>query len=1060
MNRRILSLSLILSLGCFPGVDHALYAQTSVSQPQNGQVSGVVTGSDGVPLIGATVTVKGTNRRTVSDTDGHYAISARPGETLVVSYVGFENSEIKLKGGKAVYDVQLASSTDLDEVVVTAMGVSRERKSLGYAVEDLNSKELMLNKSNNVLNSLSGKMSGVSITQASGVAGAGTQIILRGGTSLERDNQPLFVVDGIIYDNSTSIIGNSAFDGMTASATTNSNRVMDINPEDIENVSVLKGPAASALYGSRAAAGVVIITTKKGSEGTAEINFNSRYTTSWARSLPYQQKTYKRGYYEENGNLNDYTTQSWGSAFENGETAYDNPGNFFEGGGALDTNVSISGGSKNNKFFLSGSLFDQDGIIPTTGYRKYTFRFNGEQKYKIFTFDANIAYSQAYTDKTLTSSGLYGSSGNGSMYSVFTWAPSEDMRKYLNDDGTKYRMFEGRQELSDDVENPYWILNRYKFTDNTERFTGGLNIKADIAPWLWTALRVGVDSYTTGNRNIIGENSAVKDDWQKGMLSENSYRYRYISTNFMINANKQFGDFGTNLLLGTATDNYKTQTNYRMGWDFEVPGFYSFSNVLNENARFQEKYSRRRLVGVYGELRVDWRRMLFLTLTGRNDWSSTLPVSNRSYFYPSVSGGFVFTELMPKSHILSFGKIRASWARVGKDASPYVTNTYLWPIRTFLGGLSGVGQSWTRGNPYLKPETTESTELGLELRFFDNRLHLDYAYYTNNSLDQIVTPRLSQTNGYILYSANTGDVYNKGMELLIGGTPIKTKDFTWESSINISGNRGTVKHLTEGMNVLYVTDAQVGTAKAASFNNGKFMAIAGSKWARNSEGKVILNSSYMPTVEDDDNQYIGNREPKFQGGFNNTLTWKGFTFNMLWEFRVGGDVYNGTKYALTAAGLSKVTEDNRESLTISGVQASGTDANGNTIYTDVTKTFNANENYNLNGANVSGRYLIMNYFQNYYTQETRNFITKTNLLRLRTLSLSWALPRTWLLRTGFIKQASVSVTANNLLLITNYDGDPELAVAGSGAVGSSSVGIDYCGVPATSSVSFGVNVTF
>lgn len=305
MNRRILSLSLILSLGCFPGVDHALYAQTIVSQPQNGQVSGVVTGSDGVPLIGATVTVKGTNRRTVSDTDGHYAISARPGETLVVSYVGLENSEIKLKGGKAVYDVQLASSTDLDEVVVTAMGVSRERKSLGYAVEDLNSKELMLNKSNNVLNSLSGKMSGVSITQASGSAGAGTQIILRGGTSLERDNQPLFVVDGIIYDNSTSIIGNSAFDGMTASATTNSNRVMDINPEDIENVSVLKGPAASALYGSRAAAGVVIITTKKGSEGTAEINFNSRYTTSWARSLPYQQKTYKRGYYEENGNLND-----------------------------------------------------------------------------------------------------------------------------------------------------------------------------------------------------------------------------------------------------------------------------------------------------------------------------------------------------------------------------------------------------------------------------------------------------------------------------------------------------------------------------------------------------------------------------------------------------------------------------------------------------------------------------------------------------------------------------------------------------------------------------------
>ncbi len=1051
MNKHALCVSLFIALGGIIFGSGQMQAQTENVQAQQGKVSGIVTDSNGEPVIGASVMIKGTDTGVVTDYDGRYTIAAKPGQTLVLSYVGYNKKEVAV-GSATTYNVQLSSSTSLDEVVVTAMGVSREKKSLTYAVDEIDSEELLRNKSTNVLNSLSGKMAGVNITQASGAAGAGTQIILRGGTSLERDNQPLFVVDGVIYDNSTSNIGNSAFDGMMATATTNSNRVMDINPEDIQSMSVLKGPAASALYGSRAAAGVVIITTKKGGEGAVEVNLNAKYVTSWAKNLPYAQKTYKRGYYEENGSFNDYSTQSWGERYEAGETAYDNIGDFFETGGAWDTNLSISGGNKNGNFFLSGSFYDQDGIIPTTGYKKTTFRFNGEQKYKMFTFGANVAYSQANTDKTLTSAGLYGSSGNGSMYSVYTWAPSENMKHWLNEDGTKYRMFEGRQELEDDIENPYWMLNRYKFTDETERFTGSFNVKADIFDWLWVSYRMGMDSYTTENRNIIGEGSAVQVLWQNGMLSENSYRYRYLSTNLMINANKQFGDFGTNLLIGTSTDNTKTTTNYRMGWNFQVPGFYSFSNALATDSKFQEAYSRHRLVGVYGELRLDWRSMIFLTATARNDWSSTLPIENRSYFYPSVGGGFVFSEIIPKNDIVTFGKVRASWARVGKDTSPYATETALWSVNTYLGGLTGVGQSWTRGNPILKSETTESTEVGIEMRFFRDRLRLDAAYYTNNSLDQIVSPRLSQTNGYIMYSVNSGDVYNKGMELLVSGTPIQTKDWNWESSINVSFNRGTVKNLPDGTSVLYVTDAQVGTVKAASFNNGKFMALAGTSWERNAEGKAILNDSYLPTVNTND-RYLGNREPKFSGGFNNTLTWKNFSFNMLWEFRVGGLVYNGTKYQMTVSGLSDIAE-NRESITITGVQKQ------NGEYVDVSKTFTADGTYDLNGTQVSGRYFIRQYYQSYYARESANFLTKVNLLRLRTVSLTWNLPESWLTKSRFIKRASLSVSANNLLLFTNYDGDPEVAVSGSGTVGSSSVGIDYCGVPSTASVAFGVNLTF
>lgn len=1054
------SLLVALSLACgAPSVfTDSPAGFTAVAQTM--KATGTITDANGEPLIGATVMLKGTKRGVTTDVNGRFSIDAPNGSTLIVSYVGMVTREIKVGG--APVNVTLEGGNALDEVVVTALGIKRDKKSLGYAVDDINAEELMKNKNTNAINSLAGKIAGVSITQSSGSAGAGSQIILRGGTSLERDNQPLFVVDGVIYDNSTSSIGNSAYDGMLANATSNSNRIMDINPEDIENMSVLKGPAAAALYGSRAAAGVVLITTKQGKEGAVEVNLNAKYTTSWVHKLPKQQKTYARGYYtsDENGNavLQDYTTQSWGAKIsETDGRWYDNVGNFFENSGAWDTNLSIAGGNKNGKFFLSGSFYDQDGIIPTTGFTKTTFRFNGEQKWKMLTFGANVAYSQSRTDKTLTSAGLYGSSGNGSMTALYNFAGSDDMRHYLNDDGSKYRMFADRQNLEDDIENPYWMLENYKMKDNTERFTGNFSVKADIFDWWWVSYRMGIDSYTTENSNRIGEGAAVKALWQNGMLSENSLRYQYLSTNLISNMNKQFGDFNVNLMLGTSTDYTKSTTNYRWGWGFEIPGFYSFGNIKDANKKFAQAHSRKRLLGVFGEVRADWKNTVFLTVTGRNDWSSTLPVENRSYFYPSVSGAIAFTELIQdRPEWLSFGKIRASWARVGKDASPYATSTYLNSVATMLGDMTGYGTSWTRGNPILKPETTESTEIGLEMRFFNNRLHFDYAFYTNNTYDQIISPRGPQSTGYIFCSQNMGDVYNKGMEFTIGGTPVKTSDFSWESSINVYGNRGTVKHLPDGTKYLYVTDVQVGNVQAASYNDGPFMALSGGEWLRNENGDLVLDKNFMPQGAQSNSTQIlvGNREPKFQGGWNNTFTYKGFTFNMLWEFRVGGAVFNGTEYAMTMSGKSKLTEG-RDRLEITGVQAS---ADG---YTPVeTHVFEADGVYEFNGTKISGKELIKNYYTSYYYRESRNFITDVNSLRLRTISLSYELPKNVLAKTKCIKRASVSATANNLLLFSNYHGDPEVAVSGSGITGSSSVGIDYCGVPSTASFSFGVNLTF
>ena len=1033
--------------------------QNSQSIQQTRKITGKVVDSAGEPIVGASVLVKEAGTGSVSDLDGKFTVEAAQGYTLMVSFVGYRTIEVKVTN-ETFYLVTLSDDAQaLNEVVVTAMGIKKDRKSLGYAVEDISAEELMKNKSVNPINSLAGKIAGVNITQGGGAAGSGSQIILRGGTSLERDNQPLFVVDGVIYDNSTNILGNSAFDGSTSTASTNANRVMDINPEDIENMSVLKGPAAAALYGSRAAAGVVIITTKKGKEGAVEVNFSTKYTTQWTTNLPKTQRKYGRGFVEDQydaaGNYtgttyNDFSYNSWGEPIAEGVPTYNNIDDFFKQGGAWDTNLSVAGGTKNSNFYLSGSYYNQDGIIPTTGYEKATFRFNGEQRWKMFTFGANVAYSQANTDKTLTSAGLYGSSGSGTMEGVYRWSPVDDMKHYMNDDGTRYRLFGDRLDVTEERDNPYWILNKNKLQDNTERFTGSFSVKADITDWWWISYRMGIDSYTTDDSKVIAAGGVYKLDWQKGMYSENSYRYKYLSTNLMTNFNKSFGDFNFNLMLGTSTDDTRTWSNYRMAWNFEVPGFYSFDNATNENRDFSSSRTQKRLVGVFGEFRADWKNMLFLTVSGRNDWSSTLPIENRSYFYPSVSGSFVFTELLPKYDWLSFGKIRASWARVGKDTSPYALETALWPSQSFLGGLTGVSNYWQAGNAALKPEITESTEIGLEMRFFNNRLRFDYAFYTNNSYNQIMSPRLSNATGYILRSVNAGDVYNKGMELSIGGTPIQTKDWTWETTINVSGNRGTVKNLMEGVEILYVTDVQVGNAKAASFPDGNFMAISGSEWKRDEQGRVVLDKNGLPTKGTNANLEIGNREPTFSGGWNNTLSYKGWSLNMLWEFRVGGHVYNGTEYAMTLAGVSELSA-NRERIEVSGVNTEGE---------YVTNVFEADKTYMYNGKETSGKTIIANYYQDIYPNETANFMTKVNALRLRTLSLSYNLPKSWLLKTNVIKRAMITATANNILLFTNYNGDPEVAAAGSGAVGSSSVGIDYCGVPATASFSFGINLTF
>ncbi len=1002
-------------------------------------VTGKVTDEDGLPLPGVSVKVKGTTTGASTNAGGTYSITANPGQVLRFSFIGSVSEERTVGTENTINIVLRSDSKALSEVVVTALGIKKEKKSLGYSVQDIQSEELLKNKQANVINSLNGKIAGVNVTNSGGAPGSSASIVIRGGTSLERDNQPLFVIDGMPMDNSTGQGDNSAFDGTVNLSTTNSNRAMDLNPEDIENISVLKGPAAAALYGLRAAAGAIIITTKKGKEGVTDVSFSSRFMSNWVNKLPEQQSLYKQGSYYSN-TFTDQTPRSWGDKFQSGETIYDNMADFFQTAYAYDNSLNISGGSKNGNFYLSASNLAQSGVVPTTDFNRSTIRFNGEQKAGIFTFGVNASYANSQSKKTLTGSGLWGSGGSGYMESIIAWPRNNDMSNWLNADGSKTRLLPNLS-LDEDVDNPYWLINKNPQEDETDRFIGTVYSSVKVTDWFDATYRLGIDNYGTKYSSLISPGSSVKIGWQNGMLSETNRNYSYLNSNLMLNFHKTLMEnWDASLVLGTTAEDTYLRSNSHRAENFTIPSFISVNNAAHEDQYLTQNNTRKRLFGVYGDFRLAYKNMVYLSVTGRNDWSSTLPKQNQSFFYPSYSGSFVFTELLPQSNILSFGKVRASWAEVGKDAPAYQTNTYLFGPELTIGG--GFRNSWTRGNALLKPETTVSKEFGVDLRFLQNRLGIDATYYINNSRDQILQPRVSNATAYILSYVNVGEIENKGIEVSLNANPVKKANFNWDATLNLSRNKGIVKELPGALPILYVTDVQVGNAKAASFNEGNFMGLSGSKWQTDEDGNLLLDwTTGYPLTSSLTTTPVGNREPKLIAGLNNSFTYKNWDLSFLFDFRLGGDVYNGTEYLLTAYGLSRETENRGNTISFTGKSLNPATSQYETVTRDVVAT--------------------EKYYRDIYLNNAPFFIEEVNWLRLRSASLGFSLPKAVLNRVKFVKGATITATGTNLLLLTNYSGmDPETSAAGAGVIGSGSVGIDYAGVPATAGFALGLNVKF
>lgn len=996
----------------------------------------VTTQGEGMPLPGVNVIVDGTTRGAVTDMDGEYRITVPPDATLIFSSLGFETREVVV-GNQTVINVALQEDLEgLDEVVVTSFGIEKEVKSLGYSVQEVSSEEITRTKQPNIVSALQGQAAGVQITNAGGAPGQSARIIIRGVNSLDpnADNQPLFVIDGVPIDNST-----------TESAGTPrglSNRAADLNPNDIESLNVLKGAAATALYGVRAANGAVIITTKKGRAGDVRINFNTSVGLEDINQFPNIQEVYGQGFSGEYDPNNFWP--NWGPSMEEinqidpDVVFHDIWRDAFRTGVQYDNNVSISGGNEKATFYGSLGNLDHEGIMPFSNWERTSAKLSGEVIFsEKFRFSGNINYSISGGNRV---------PHDRFMERMVYWAPNHDVRDYINPDGTM-KTYQNT--------NPLYDARFSTFEDEVNRTIGSFRFTYSPVEWLDVNYIVGTDFFsddrteiTPGPLGIDGEIPLSSE----GFIRETRISSRDINSNLFLTFKKQWGDrFNSTLRVGNDIFERDFERLDATGEDFVIPRFYDLSytsRVSNE----QDK-RKRRLVGVYGDLMLEYDDMLFLNLTARNDWTSTLPIGNNSFFYPSVNFSFVFTEAFEAPAFLSFGKIRASWAEVGKDTDPYqIGQTYESP------GVPLNGQvRFTRfsrfGDPELKPERTTAIELGTDLRFLQNRLGLDLTWYKSNSKDQIIPVPVSEAAGFSTFITNAGEIENKGVEFILRGTPVRNEDFRWEISLNAAYNQNEVVSIREGIDEIVVGSqfGYVGSTVTMILREGEpYGNIFGSSYERygadpdnmylNDNLPVVIGENGFP-VRNANQLVLGNAVPKWIGGLRNDFTYKGLDLSFLIDFRTGVEQYNQYDNFFSAFGISEYTLDRNDTRVFPGVLEDGTS--------------NTQQVWLGQGVGPDGRDYGAGFYRNTYRAVSENFVHDASFIKLRNITLGYNFQDNVLEVLPF-RSARISVAANNIILYTPWDGfDPESFSAGAGG---NAIGFTGLGYPGVQSFFFSLNL--
>ena len=1061
----------------------------SVAMMASVTVRGVVISTeDGLPVIGASILEKGTSNGTITDFDGMYELTVQDDATLVVSYVGLATQELKVTGPQM--DVRLsADAIAMEEVVVTAMGVVQEKKRLNFAVQNIGGDALTENKSANFVNSLQGKIAGVSVTNSGGSPNAGSQIIIRGISSVNnsQSNEPLFILDGV------------AISGAGSSAA-------DINPNDIENITVLKGAAAAALYGQDAANGVIMITTKQGEKGKIKVQANGSWQWDQAVRLPQLQQTYGPG---AQGFYKDKTSGGWGPMLGPNDVIYDNIGNFFQTGFYHKYDFSVNGGSEKFQAYASANYSNADGIIP----EDYKTRFGALIKATFtpadwITFQMGVNITDTKSRST------------GGVSSVYGWPINNDITNYKHDNGLPTHRYWSDSDKTGSPVSPLYSI--YEDNGVSKKTRNVINGSVTLKPIknLQIVGRVSYDishsssdSYTVprwDDSNVVPSVKAPQGDrpadfataaagtypdWEKydeylawkvstspdqvfpllGVTGGYMHPDNYILTSdditnmsksslgaisasmgrsrlFTAGANATYKvelpkDFSIDVMVGTELKMSEGFSMSNYGVDFIIPGTYSMSNTNREWMELSDRtvgHSGKHRFGYFGEVRADYKGLASLSVTARWDWSST--IIKNPFFYPSVTGGVILSELIPglnetQNNWFSYWKIRGNYAVVGKDAPAYLYDRRFKQFGTYPDGGYGIDPTMSSASRDLAPEMSYSWEIGTDIKFFDNKTRLDIAYYNTMVDNQIVTVRVSPSSGYILQTRNEGVIRNHGMEFTFDQDIMKRKNFNWTLGLNIGFNRGTVVGLPE--DVHEITGPQYGDVFTSAYLGGSTTALTGKDYQRNAEGQVIVDENGFPKINPNKNEYIGNREAKFQAGLNSSMNIYGVQFSFLFDGRYGGDVLNVTGRNLISSGNHNILEKYRGRQVVFNGVKERTDENGNVYYVENTSPIT------LNQTNII----------NYFYQVSSNFVEDGSYLRLSYVTLGYDFAKLMKNQKVF-KSLKANFTCNNVFMLTKYTGSDPVCNASTGQGGTGSAGIDNTPVPSTRSYNLSLSASF
>ena len=1048
--------TLVLCLwGGFPQVRAASFESFAIEQQSN-KVIGTVKDEFG-PVIGASVVEKGTSNGVVTDLNGKFSLNVKPGATLIISFVGYKQQEVKA-GNVPLNIVLEEDSKMLGEVVVTALGIKRERKALGYGVAEVQGEALTKAKETNVINSMAGRVPGLVVTQTAGGASGSSRVILRGSTEMTGNNQPLYVIDGVPLDN-TNFGSAGTYGGFDLG-----DGISSVNPDDIESMSVLKGPAASALYGSRASHGVILITTKKANKDKVSVEYNGTLTfdTQLAKWDDVQQ-VYGMG---ANGtypiNAVSNTNMSWGAKadgtnmlkyFDGVERPYlivpDNTSQFFRTGFTA-TNSAIIGvnNGKTGIRFTYTDMRNKD-IVPKTHMSRDIFNLRANTTAGKFDLD----FSANYTREDVKNRPALGDSKSNIGKNLMTLATTYDQEwlKTYQDANGEYSNWNGMDPYN---VNPYWDVYKNSNSSKKDQFRFNGKVVWNITQHLKVQGTAGAElNWFT----FEDYKAPTTPGYESGYLQNNNFRNRMYNFELLALYNNSWGNFDFNATLGGNLYKVNNQTIVTTAKDMKIRDVVA---LMSFNEVSVEPYSyRKQINSIYGAVNLGWKHMLYFDATLRGDQSSTLPISNNMYIYPSFSGSFVFSELLKLGDKLPYGKVRMSWAQVGSDTDPYQLGlVYTKSKFAYPGYTIGYISNGTIPNKDLKPTKTNSFEMGLELKFLKNRIGLDFTYYSQLSKNQIMGMASSSTSGYGYRLINAGEIENKGVEIALNTRPIQTKDFSWDLNFNFSKNSNKVKKLVDDMDMFELEKATWLDVQVAAKVGENFGSIVGPDFQRNENGDILIDPSTGLPMYDKSNHVLGNASWDWTGGVYTNFSYKNISLSAVFDVKVGADLYSMSARAAHETGKSMATLEGREAWYKSeeARQAAG--------YAKDSPDWIPTGGFIAPGVidNGDGTYrendIIINpekYWMNVCRNAPSMFIYDNSYVKCREITLSYTLPKTWL--KNVIDGLTVSFVARNPFIvwknIPNIDPD-------SNYNNTTGMGMEYGSLPSRKSYGFNVNVKF